>query len=64
MTQTTSLTVIHTSDWHLGHELNSHGREAEHDLFLDWLLGQIGEHGADALLVTGDVYDAVSYTHL
>lgn len=56
----TGLTLIHTSDWHLGHELNGHGRETEHDLFLDWLLDQIGECKADGLLVTGDVYDVAN----
>ena len=34
MTHPPALTVIHTSDWHLGHELNGQSREAEHDLFL------------------------------
>lgn len=55
-----ALTVIHTSDWHLGHDLNGHPRESEHDAFLDWLLGQIAEQGADVLLVTGDVYDVAN----
>jgi exonuclease SbcD len=52
-----ALTVIHTSDWHLGHELNGHDRQAEHDAFLDWLLEQVNVQAADVLLVTGDVYD-------
>lgn len=61
MTQTVPpLTIIHTSDWHLGHELNGHPREAEHDLFLDWLLDQITAQAADVLLVTGDVYDVAN----
>jgi exonuclease SbcD len=53
--------VIHTSDWHLGQEL--HGlfdRGVEHDAFLDWLAGQLVEQDADALIVTGDVYDTVN----
>ena len=54
------LTVIHTSDWHLGHELSNHGREAEHDVFLAWLLDQLEEQAADVLLVTGDVYDVAN----
>jgi len=36
-----TLTVIHTSDWHLGHEMNGHDRQAEYDAFLGWLLEQI-----------------------
>lgn len=55
-----SLTLIHTSDWHLGHELHAHTREEEHDVFLAWLLEQIDEVGADVLLVTGDVYDVAN----
>lgn len=54
------LTLLHTSDWHLGHELNGHPREEEHRRFLDWLHHAIGEHGVDALVVTGDIYDVAN----
>lgn len=57
---TPSLTLIHTSDWHLGHELAGHAREAEHDAFLAWLLDRIEDIAADVLLVTGDVYDVAN----
>jgi len=61
MTDSSStLTLIHTSDWHLGHELNGHDRQAEHDTFLDWLLEEIATQAADVLLVTGDVYDVAN----
>jgi exonuclease SbcD len=56
------LTLIHTSDWHLGHVLYNHEREAEHDAFLAWLLTQLDEQDADVLLVTGDVYDIANPT--
>jgi DNA repair protein SbcD/Mre11 len=52
--------VIHTSDWHLGQELHGFDRGVEHDAFLDWLSGQLIELDADALIVTGDVYDTVN----
>jgi len=52
-----SLRLIHTSDWHLGHELFGHSREAEHDAFLNWLVEQLAQEQADALVVAGDVYD-------
>lgn len=55
-----ALTVIHTSDWHLGHELNNHVRETEHEAFLDWLLDEIERQQADVLLVTGDIYDVAN----
>ena len=54
------LTLIHTSDWHLGHELATHPREAEHDAFLNWLLDRIEELAVDVLLITGDVYDVAN----
>jgi exonuclease SbcD len=52
--------LIHSSDWHLGHELHGFDRGVEHDAFLDWLAGQIVEREADALLVTGDIYDTIN----
>lgn len=52
--------IVHTSDWHLGHELHGFDRGYEHDSFLDWLAAQLFELHADALIVTGDVYDTVN----
>lgn len=57
---TTPLTIVHTSDWHLGHELHAHPREAEHDAFLAWLLDRLEALGADCLLVAGDIYDVAN----
>jgi len=54
------LVMIHTSDWHLGHELAGHSRETEHDAFLAWLLSEIEVQDADVLLVTGDIYDVAN----
>ncbi len=49
--------LIHTSDWHLGRRL--HGQEllAHQADFLDWLLELATSERADAVLVSGDVYD-------
>ena len=52
--------VLHTSDWHMGHELFGHVREVEHDAFLDWLLDRLKTEDADLLLVTGDIYDVAN----
>lgn len=49
--------LIHTSDWHLGHELNGFSRASEHAAFLAWLEETLAEREADALLVTGDIFD-------
>ncbi|MFJ3857023.1 exonuclease SbcCD subunit D [Streptomyces sp. NPDC090085] len=48
---------LHTSDWHLGrafHRVNLLGAQAA---FLDHLVAAVREHGVDAVLVAGDVYD-------
>jgi len=52
--------IIHTSDWHLGQELHGFDRGVEHDVFLDWLAGQLIKLDADALIITGDVYDTIN----
>jgi exonuclease SbcD len=49
--------ILHTSDWHLGQELHEYSRGPEHDVFLEWLVQQVRDTDADALVVTGDVYD-------
>ncbi|MDX2087501.1 MAG: exonuclease SbcCD subunit D C-terminal domain-containing protein [Kofleriaceae bacterium] len=53
--------VIHTSDWHLGHTLRGEvSREHEHRAFLAWLLETCTREVADALLITGDVFDSAT----
>jgi exonuclease SbcD len=53
--------LIHTSDWHLGHMLRGEvGRELEHQAFLAWLLERCAEEAADALVITGDVFDTAT----
>lgn len=52
--------LIHTSDWHLGQELHTFDRRLEHQSFLDWLAALLATRGADALLVSGDVFDSVN----
>lgn len=49
--------IIHTSDWHLGARLHEEDRSAEHQVFLDWLIGLLRAERADALIVSGDVFD-------
>ncbi|MDP2312439.1 MAG: exonuclease SbcCD subunit D C-terminal domain-containing protein [Pseudomonadota bacterium] len=51
------LTLLHTSDWHLGHTLHDHSRAEEHAAFLDWLIGVAEAEEADALVVAGDLFD-------
>ncbi|MFE0519849.1 exonuclease SbcCD subunit D [Streptomyces sp. NPDC058954] len=49
--------LLHTSDWHLGrafHRVNMLGAQAE---FIGYLVASVREHGVDAVVVSGDVYD-------
>jgi len=56
-----AMRVIHTSDWHLGHSLRSEvTREYEHHAFLTWLLETCTREVADALVITGDVFDSAT----
>lgn len=58
-----TLTVLHTSDWHLGRLLYGRGREQEFEAFLNWLLESIKKHAVDVLLVAGDIFDSSTPTH-
>ncbi|MGX2998476.1 exonuclease SbcCD subunit D [Streptomyces sp. JNUCC 64] len=49
--------LLHTSDWHLGrafHRVNLLDAQAR---FLDHLVATVREHGVEAVVVSGDVYD-------
>lgn len=50
--------IIHTADWHVGHELYSYRREEEFDCFFRQLAELMQAGQPDALLVSGDVYDS------
>lgn len=50
--------IIHTADWHIGHELYGYDREEEFDFFFTQLADLMAEEQPDALLVSGDVYDS------
>ncbi|MCE9846926.1 exonuclease SbcCD subunit D C-terminal domain-containing protein [Aeromonas allosaccharophila] len=52
--------ILHTADWHLGHQLHGHDRRFEHDAFLDWLSDTLKAHEIDALLVAGDLFDTAN----
>ena len=54
----TSVRILHTSDWHLGHALHDLPRDREHAGFLRWLLDTLDAEAIDAVLVSGDIFDA------
>ena len=47
----------HTADWHLGQTFFGYDRAGEHEVFLNWLAGEIREREIDALIIAGDVFD-------
>jgi len=49
--------IIHTSDWHLGQHFYSKSRADEHQAFIDWLVNQVMEQSADAVIIAGDIFD-------
>ncbi len=52
--------IVHTSDWHLGQTLHSMPRDHEHEAFLAWLLDTLESCRADALLISGDVFETAN----
>ena len=52
--------ILHTADWHLGARLVERDRLPEHAAFIDWLIETLRSEKIDALLVSGDVFDAAN----
>jgi exonuclease SbcD len=52
--------LLHTADWHLGARLIERDRHAEHAAFVDWLIETLRSEKIDALLLSGDVFDAAN----
>jgi len=52
--------ILHTSDWHLGHQLLGISREFEQQCFLNWLFEQLKEQHVDSLIVAGDIFDSAN----
>lgn len=51
------LTILHTSDWHLGRTLYGRSRYEEFEEFLGWLAETIERERVDVLLIAGDIFD-------
>ncbi len=54
------LTLLHTSDWHLGRRLYGKPRYEEFARFLAWQVEMIDRHQVDVLLIAGDIFDTTS----
>ena len=59
-TQMKPLTILHTSDWHLGRRLYGRLRYEEFELFLHWLQDTISAQKVDILIVAGDIFDTMT----
>jgi len=59
-TQIKPLTILHTSDWHLGRRLYGRLRYEEFELFLHWLQDTISAQQVDILIVAGDIFDTMT----
>ena len=57
---TKPLTVLHTSDWHLGRRLYGNMRYDEFEAFLAWLTQTIQDYKVDVLIVAGDIFDTMT----
>jgi len=57
------LTLLHTSDWHLGRTLYGRKRYPEFEAFLSWLAETLRQERVDVLLVAGDVFDTTTPSH-
>jgi len=57
------LTILHTSDWHLGRRLYGRMRYDEFEAFLEWLEQTISAQKVDVLIVAGDIFDTMTPTN-
>ena len=49
--------ILHTSDWHIGHNFFKIDRNEEFRKFFEWLIEAIKNKNIDILLVSGDIFD-------
>ena len=54
------LSLLHTSDWHLGRRLHGMARYAEFEQFLAWQLAVLRAQAIDVLLIAGDIFDTMT----
>ena len=52
-----SIKILHTSDWHLGKQLQKIDFQEDMELFFNWLTTIIQEQKIDILLMSGDLFD-------
>ncbi|MEQ8199002.1 MAG: exonuclease SbcCD subunit D [Clostridiaceae bacterium] len=50
--------ILHTSDWHLGKNLEGFSRMDEQEAFLDGFIEIVESNNVDLIIIAGDVYDS------
>ena len=50
--------ILHTSDWHLGKNLEGHSRMDEQEAFLKDFVHIVSENNVDLIIIAGDIYDS------
>ncbi|NLK22395.1 MAG: exonuclease SbcCD subunit D [Epulopiscium sp.] len=49
--------ILHTSDWHLGKNLEGCSRLEEQELFIEELIEIVDRENVDMIIISGDIYD-------
>ena len=52
--------LLHTSDWHVGKAIRRNSRADEHRAVIDEIVGLVGEHSVDLVILAGDLFDTAS----
>ena len=52
--------ILHTSDWHLGRNLELFSRQAEQEKFLNELISIAKDEKADLAVIAGDIFDTAN----
>src|SRR3954451_899892 len=54
------VTLLHTSDWHVGKAIRGASRADEHRAVLAEIAELVGAHDADVVVVAGDLFDSAT----
>ena len=52
--------LLHTSDWHLGKNLEGYSRLEEQEVVLDYLVDLVNKENIQVVLIAGDIYDTAN----
>lgn len=52
-----TMKIIHTSDWHLGRQFGPASLRSDQEAFADWFVELVQDQGADLVVIAGDLYD-------